>query len=598
MSKLFSQGMFTYDQNTTPEQLAKKRQALRDVITGNGTPKYVGDGWTRLAAGLFDNIAQGKMDDFEAEKRGEATQIYQDKIDRYNGSWSPFSMSTKGMENWGTPSAPTQPMDDTRALNDPSRIGDDAMAAIGQPSGDRDLLAKTLMAEAGGEGVQGMLAAGAVIDNRRKTGGYGDGFDGVIMKPGQFSAWNGVTGYANGQGGLNMDGMQPSQDAYRVADAILSGQYQDPTGGATHYYNPAAANPAWGQQAGGDWQRIGNHVFGSADAGRGGSAQPRMSAMNTGYSGPSVAELQQALANPWLNQQQRATLQGMLGTAQQAADPMYQMQLQKAQLELQQMQNPAPNLTTGQREYEMARQQGYSGTFMDYKRDLAEAQRAQTNVNVNTGGSPGLGKLSTDYGYVMDQNGNPVIDPATGLPQAAAVPGSPAALEAQQAEQQKSQAQTQKQAGFDLVMDEIGLARELIGEGMTTGVVGGLLSNIDSTRAGALKNRLETIKANIGFDKLQAMRDASPTGGALGQVSEFENRLLQAVYGSLVQSQRSDDLLYNLDRLEKVYDRIVNQGIPDDEARSMYASIVRGEASQGDDEGWTEINGVRIREKQ
>ena len=66
-----------------------------------------------------------------------------------------------------------------------------------------------------------------------------------------------------------MDNIRPSQAAYQAADMILSGQYEDPTGGATHYYNPAAADPKWGMRNGGNWQRIGNHVFGSADAGRG-----------------------------------------------------------------------------------------------------------------------------------------------------------------------------------------------------------------------------------------------------------------------------------------------------------------------------------------
>lgn len=148
-------------------------------------------------------------------------------------------------------------------------LANDVMGAIGKGD-DRELLAKTLQAEAGGEGYNGMLAAGAVIGNRAKSGGYGDGINGVIMKPGQFSAWNGVTGYAGGEGAINMDGIKPSQDAYSAADAILSGQYEDPTGGATHYYNPAVADPNWGQRNGGNWTAIGNHIFGNADAGRGG----------------------------------------------------------------------------------------------------------------------------------------------------------------------------------------------------------------------------------------------------------------------------------------------------------------------------------------
>jgi len=131
----------------------------------------------------------------------------------------------------------------------------------------RELLARTLQAEAGGEGYDGMLAAGATIANRVNQGAYGGTIEGNILAPGQFSAWNGVTGYAGGEGALDMVNMTPSEQAYAVADAILSGNYQDPTGGATHYYNPEAANPAWGAGAGGNWTRIGNHVFGTAEGG-------------------------------------------------------------------------------------------------------------------------------------------------------------------------------------------------------------------------------------------------------------------------------------------------------------------------------------------
>ena len=135
---------------------------------------------------------------------------------------------------------------------------------------DRDLLAKTLQAEAGNQGLAGMLAAGSVIMNRTQTPGYGSGLRGVILKPGQFSAWNSLTGYAGGEQGQDMLNMRPSSAAYQAADKLLTGDYQDQTGGATHYYNPSISNPKWGQKrAGGDWQRIGDHIFGFADAGRG-----------------------------------------------------------------------------------------------------------------------------------------------------------------------------------------------------------------------------------------------------------------------------------------------------------------------------------------
>jgi Cell Wall Hydrolase len=162
----------------------------------------------------------------------------------------------------------------------------------------RERLAKTLMAEAGGEGLLGMLAAGSVINNRAKTSGYGKGIDGVIMKPGQFSAWNGVTGYAKGQGALDMQNMRPSKTAYQATDALLSGNYEDPTGGATHYYNPSVANPKWGQRAGGEWQTIGNHIFGSADAGRTPSQQIANDTMQILGKEPQMASTQTQTRHP------------------------------------------------------------------------------------------------------------------------------------------------------------------------------------------------------------------------------------------------------------------------------------------------------------
>ena len=87
---------------------------------------------------------------------------------------------------------------------------------------------------------------------------------------------------------------------------------------------------------------------------------------------------------------------------------------------------------------------------------------------------------------------------------------------------------------------------------------GSFLKSIPQTDALALNKSLETIKANIGFDKLQAMREASPTGGALGQVSNQELSSLQAVFGNLDQAQDDKDLKYNLGLLRHVYNDVVH----------------------------------------
>lgn len=85
----------------------------------------------------------------------------------------------------------------------------------------------------------------------------------------------------------------------------------------------------------------------------------------------------------------------------------------------------------------------------------------------------------------------------------------------------------------------------------TTGF-GSYLSGVPTTDARDLAATLDTIKANIGFDKLQAMREASPTGGALGQVSERENLLLQSVLGSMDQGQSQEQFVQNLERIREI----------------------------------------------
>ena len=82
--------------------------------------------------------------------------------------------------------------------------------------------------------------------------------------------------------------------------------------------------------------------------------------------------------------------------------------------------------------------------------------------------------------------------------------------------------------------------------GSSTSGYGALLNSLPATAARSLSGDLDTIRANVGFEELQAMRDASPTGGALGQVSEMENRLLQSLRAAIDQFQSGDNLRSNL----------------------------------------------------
>ena len=92
----------------------------------------------------------------------------------------------------------------------------------------------------------------------------------------------------------------------------------------------------------------------------------------------------------------------------------------------------------------------------------------------------------------------------------------------------------------------------------TTGIAGAFLSQIPSTSAHDLDRRIDTLKAMIGFNALNEMRANSPTGGALGNVTERELALLQSTVASLELSQSRDQFLENLALVEEQFNRVVH----------------------------------------
>lgn len=79
--------------------------------------------------------------------------------------------------------------------------------------------------------------------------------------------------------------------------------------------------------------------------------------------------------------------------------------------------------------------------------------------------------------------------------------------------------------------------------------VRGKFPNMPGGSAANVQARLETLKSQIGFAVLQAMRDASKTGGALGQVSERELAYLQNNLAALDTSQGPEAFKRNLQQI-------------------------------------------------
>ena len=94
---------------------------------------------------------------------------------------------------------------------------------------------------------------------------------------------------------------------------------------------------------------------------------------------------------------------------------------------------------------------------------------------------------------------------------------------------------------------------------VTTGFWGNLLGNVPGTAAYDARALAQTIRANLGFDQLQAMREASPTGGALGQVAVQELEALQSTIANLDLNQSPDQVMRNLEAIENNYQRLIRR---------------------------------------
>jgi hypothetical protein len=199
---------------------------------------------------------------------------------------------------------------------------------------------------------------------------------------------------------------------------------------------------------------------------------------------------------------------------------------------------PDGGATDDIKEWQFAVQEGgYTGSFADW-------QTKNREISV---GTPPAG-----FALEYDESGRP----SSMVP----IPGSPAALEAEQARIAAENKAAGAERTSDIVLEDIGRAKALV-EGApwyspAAGFGSGLWMNVAGSPAVNVKALTDTIKANVGFDRLAQMRAESPAGGALGSITERELQLLSSVLGSLEQSQGEAQLIENLDRLNQVYDEI------------------------------------------
>ena len=104
-----------------------------------------------------------------------------------------------------------------------------------------EYMAKTVWGEARGEDKEGRIAVASVSLNRKnKQGWMGKTIKDVCLKKWQFSCWNENDPNLEKIKNLKLEDLTEFLD---IAYGVVSGMYEDPTSGSTHYYAKSMKSP-------------------------------------------------------------------------------------------------------------------------------------------------------------------------------------------------------------------------------------------------------------------------------------------------------------------------------------------------------------------
>lgn len=174
------------------------------------------------------------------------------------------------------------------------------------------------------------------------------------------------------------------------------------------------------------------------------------------------------------------------------------------------------------------------------------------NVDVNN-----MGSIPPGYAVEYDEAGNPV--------KMNAVPGSPAYLDEQDKIAEKNAlaekaavGEGRRDTNTDTIVGAASIARDLAAKPGNAGVVGAVMSALSETDAAEMRRQVSVLTANATIENLTAMRQASPTGGALGSVTEKEGAMLAAAAGAIDPNAKPADFVRALDNYERTLLRIIH----------------------------------------
>ncbi len=555
----------------TPSML-KRRRALSDAMIQRGSSAAPVQHWTqaaaRLANSLVGTIGQRKSDKAEKEARSASAQRFSDIL---------------GPALSGAPDRPTS----LTPSEGPSPSTPYTSRVRARESASDDSARNPLSSATG----RYQFTEGTWADLRKRHAGLGLTPEGRTDPAQQERAMQVFTD--ENKAVLGRQGIEGTDANLYAAHFLGSGDAPkvltaDDATPLANIVQPATmqSNPHLAGMTAGDFKRWTQTQMGSPDRiSQPAQEQPAPTQVAQApaaqsQAGPSMQQLMELASDPNQGAGQKAVLNAMLQQRIGQMGPKDPIKIGKTLLDpntyqpLYQEEQQAPSSF---REYGLAQQGGYAGSYADW----VKSKSPQVNI-----GQSEYGKIPPGHELMTD--------PVTGKRSMSPIPGSPAAAEAEAAAKKKELGQAQKELSGGVVLEDLDRSLEMIAEspGMTTGAGGFFTSQIPGTKGFDVAQLLMGIKANIGFDRLQQMRASSQTGAALGNVTIGELQRLEAVYGSIAQSQSSEQLTQNLERLKRVFTEIVHG--PE---AALGSGLPGGSSSEGLPPPVTRPSGVVIQER-
>lgn len=322
---IFGQGMFSIDPNATPDQIAMKRQLMAAMMPRYGEAKYIGQGFGQLATGVAFGKMNRNLDKAEGAGRKSAAERFQQLLG--GGTAQPGGFSILGPYTPADPASPQGIANDTMAA---LGKGPDFAALEQQYGLPQGYLQRTAQIESGGNpnAQNPNSSAGGMfqfIDSTAKQYGLENKFDPMASAEAAARLARDNLGYLK-----QALGREPSAGELYLA-------HQQGAGGAAKLL--AAGNAPAASVVGADAARL-NGGGGMTAADFANQWTGKFGGQPQQPQGAPLEALYAAAADPWLDQGQRAIIMSMIQQRQQESDPLRQMQLQKGQLELEQMRNP------------------------------------------------------------------------------------------------------------------------------------------------------------------------------------------------------------------------------------------------------------------